>query len=131
VQVYLQLGHLVHKPSGASFFSEVEVRIPFLIRLNQLLDDSSVFPSSPARFESKSSSYFIQAILDKGKEIKYTEKEFAATIPIIPIAIGTIGDKNILYKYSYRYFTPPALLSSIPSFKIRISYYRYFLQGSN
>ena len=53
--MWLHSGHLVHNPSGASFFSEEGVVIPFLSRLNQLDFASSVLPSSPARLASKSS----------------------------------------------------------------------------
>jgi hypothetical protein len=45
VQVNLHWGHFVHSPSGASFFSEVDVLMPFFLRLNQLL--CSCFPESP------------------------------------------------------------------------------------
>src|SRR5260370_23678970 len=63
VQMKLQLGHLVHRPSGVSFFSAVLVRMPFLMRLNQPLLLSSLCPSSPARFASKSSSCFMRSFL--------------------------------------------------------------------
>lgn len=53
----LHSGHLLHNPSGVSFLSFVLVNIPFLILLNQLVLVDS-FPSSPARFESKSSTAF-------------------------------------------------------------------------
>jgi hypothetical protein len=38
----LQEGHLVHKPSGVSFFSLVEVVIPSFIRLNQLIAEFEI-----------------------------------------------------------------------------------------
>src|SRR5579871_1371866 len=63
VQIKLQLGHLVQRPSGVSFFSAVLVRIPFLMRLNHPLLLSSLCPSSPARFASKSSLCFMDCCL--------------------------------------------------------------------
>src|ERR1700753_3980645 len=63
VQIKLQLGHFVQRPSGVSFFSAVLVRIPFFIRRNQPLLLSSLCPSSPARFASKSSSCFILEVV--------------------------------------------------------------------
>jgi hypothetical protein len=53
VVIFLQEGHLYHKPSGVSFFSLVEVVIPSFIRLNQLIDffrfDEQFFQKSPLR----------------------------------------------------------------------------------
>lgn len=56
VQVYLQEGHLVQSPSGVSFFSAVDVLIPFFRLLNQLLEDVSCSGIEPESCALKSSS---------------------------------------------------------------------------
>jgi hypothetical protein len=56
VQVYLQEGHMVHKPSGTSFFSAVDVLMPFFLLLNQLFEVDSCSGSAPDNCSLKSSS---------------------------------------------------------------------------
>jgi hypothetical protein len=52
----LQSGHFVQRPSGASFFSAVDVLIPFLRLLNQLLEPVSGSDMDPESCALKSSS---------------------------------------------------------------------------